>query len=143
MLFKGADLGKVASIKEVLEEAKHPLEIKYMSLTQALAIGNAEDLPEEQKEKRNCMNHIGCLENPYFFTDISGNIYTCCWRLIPPIGNILTSRLGDIVKNMGKMQKKLLAGDVRFLATDSRLKKLADSLGECMLCKEVFRGSGK
>jgi len=38
------------------------------------------------------------------------------------------------------MQRKLLSGDVRFLATDSHLLKVAEDLGECMLCKEVFRG---
>ena len=41
----------MASIQPILEEIKHPLDVKYMSLTQALAIGTAEDLPEEQKER--------------------------------------------------------------------------------------------
>ena len=135
----GADLEKVASIQPILEEIKPPLDVKYMSLTQALAIGNAEDLPEEQKERRNCMNHPGCLDNPYFFTDIKGNLYTCCWRLIPPIGNLLQLRLKDLYENMTEMQRKLLSGDVKFLATNSHLLKVAEDLGECMLCKEVFR----
>jgi len=138
----GANLEKVASIKQVLEEIKHPLNIRYMSLTQALAIGNAEDLPNEQKEKRNCMNHPECLDNPYFFTDIRGNLYTCCWRLIPPLGNLLQSRLRDLYNNMNEMQRKLLAGNVRFLATNPHLLKVAEELGECMLCKEVFRSNG-
>lgn len=134
----GADLKKVASIKEVLEEINHPLEVKYMSLTQALAIGNAEDLPEYQKEKINCMNHPECVENPYFFTDIKGNLYTCCWRLIPPLGNLLESRLGDLYTNMDTTQRRILSGDVRFLATTPRLVQIADEKGECMLCKEIF-----
>mgnify|MGYP001356905598 CR=1 FL=1 len=54
----GANLEKVSSIQPILEEIKHPLDVKYMSLTQALAIGKAEDLPEEQKERRNCMSGI-------------------------------------------------------------------------------------
>jgi organic radical activating enzyme len=136
----GADLENVASILPILKEIKHPLEIKYMSLSQALAIGTAEDLPEEQKERRNCMNNPGCLENPYFFTDIKGNLYTCCWRLVPPLGNLLQSRLSDLYANMNEMQIKLLSGNVRFLARDSHLLKVAEDLGECMLCKEVFRG---
>jgi hypothetical protein len=135
----GADLEKVASIQPVLEGVSHPLDVKYMSLTQALAIGTAEDLPEKQKEKRDCMNHSGCLDNPYFFTDIKGNLYTCCWRLIPPLGNILESRLKDLYENMNVMQRRLLSGDVRFLATTPHLLKIADDLGECILCKEVFR----
>ena len=135
----GADLEKVASIKDILEEIRHPLDVKYMSLTQALAIGNAEDLPEEQKEIKNCMNHPECLDNPYFFTDIKGNLYTCCWRLIPPIGNLFQSRLRDLYINMNEMQRKLLSGKVKFLATNPHLLKVAEDLGECMLCKEVFR----
>ena len=137
----GADLEKVSSIQRVLEEIKHPLEVKYMSLTQALAIGNAEDLPEEQKEKRNCMNHSECLDNPYFFTDIKGNLYTCCWRIIPSLGNILKSRLKDLYNNMNAIQRKLLSGDVKFLVTNSNLQTILDNLGECMLCKEVFQNA--
>jgi sulfatase maturation enzyme AslB (radical SAM superfamily) len=137
----GADLEKVSSIKRILEEIKHPLEVKYMSLTQALAIGNAEDLPEEQKEKRNCMNHSECLDNPYFFTDIKGNLYTCCWRIIPPLGNLLESKLKDLYDNMDVMQRKLLSGDVTFLITNADSQKVLENLGECMLCKEVFQNA--
>jgi len=135
----GANLEKISSVQKVLEEIKHPLEVKYMSLTQALAIGAAEDLPEEQKERRNCMNHPECLNNPYFFTDIRGNLYTCCWRLIPPIGNILKSRLWDLYDNMDEMQRRLLAGDAKFLATTQKSLDILSNWGECMLCKEVFR----
>ncbi len=135
----GADLEKVSSIQSTLKEIEHPLEVRYMSLTQALAVGNAEDLLEEQKEKRNCMNHPKCLDNPYFFTDIKGNLYTCCWRLIPPIGNILRSKLKELYESMDEMQKKLLSGDVKFLATNSHLLEILNEWGECMLCKEVFQ----
>ena len=97
-----------------------------------------ENLPEEQKERRNCMNHSGCVDNPYFFTDIQGNLYTCCWRLIPPIGNLLKSKLIDIVNSMDEMQKKLLVGDVKFLATSQRALDILANWGECMLCKDTF-----
>jgi len=139
----GADLGKVASIKPILESVNHPLDVGYMSLTQALAIGTAEDLPEEQKERRNCMNHPGCLENPYFFTDIKGNLYICCWRLIPPMGNLLHSRLGELVKGMDEMQKKILSGNVKFLETNAHLYRVSKEWGECMLCKEIFQDGKK
>lgn len=139
----GANLEKVASIKRVLDEINHPLETRYMSLTQALAIGNAEDLPEEQKEKRGCMNHPGCLDNPYFFTDIRGDLYTCCWRLIPPMGNLLKSKLRDLYENMSNMQRRLLSGDVRFLASNERLTGVLKDWGECMLCKAVFYNETK
>ncbi|MDD5699828.1 MAG: radical SAM protein [Candidatus Nanoarchaeia archaeon] len=139
----GADLEKVASIKRILDEIGHPLETGYMSLTQALAIGNAEDLPEEQKERRDCMNHPECLDKPYFFTDIKGNLYTCCWRLIPPLGNLLKSKLKDLYDNMSEMQRRLLSGDVKFLASDKNLADVLSNWGECMLCKAVFYNEAK
>lgn len=135
----GSDREKVSSIRRILEEIKHPLEVRYMSLTQALAIGKAEDLPEEQKERRNCMNNPECLDNPYFFTDIKGNLYTCCWRLVPPLGNLLKSRLKELYENMDEMQKRLLSGNVRYLATTPKSLDILNNLGECMLCNEVFQ----
>lgn len=135
----GANLNRVRAIGEVLESIGHPLEVRYLSLTQALAIGTAEGLQESQKEKRNCMNTPSCLDNPYFFTDIRGDVYTCCWRLIPSIGNLLTSRLGAMVAGLSEMQKKILAGDVKHLATTVPLAKIMEEKGECMLCKEVFQ----
>jgi hypothetical protein len=135
----GADLKKVASISEVLKEINHPLEVRYMSLDQALAIGNAENLPEHQKEKKKCMNGSWCLEEPYFFTDIKGNLYTCCWRLIPPIGNLLKSRLGELYSNMNDLQKKLLVGDLSPIQKNADLKLIQKEKGDCMLCKAVFR----
>ena len=134
----GADLEKVASIRRVLTKIGHPLEVRYMSLTQALAMGNAEDLPDSQKERRGCMNDPDCLVNPYFFTDIRGDLYTCCWRLIPPLGNLLKSRLKDLVENMDTLQRKLLSGKIASLATTPDLQRVLKEWGECMLCKAVF-----
>jgi len=135
----GADLEKVASIQEVLKDAKHPMDVKYMSLTQALAIGTAEDLADEQKERRGCMNSPDCLDNPYFFTDITGNLYTCCWRLIPPLGNLLVSKLQDLYDNMDELQKRLLSGDIKPLAQNDKQLDILKNWGECMLCKDVFQ----
>ncbi len=135
----GANLEKVKSIKTTLEEIQHPLEIRYMSLNQALAIGNAENLQEHQKEKRNCMNSPGCLETPYFFTDIKGDLYTCCWRLIPPMGNLLVSKIGNICENMDDLQKELLVGDLSQIVSTPHLKNIQKEKGDCMACKEVFR----
>ena len=134
----GADLDRVKAIGEVLDGVGHPLEVRYMSLTQAVPIGTAESLPEDQKEKRDCMNSQSDVDNPYFFVDIRGDLYTCCWKLIPPIGNLFISRLGDLYAGMGEIQRRLLAGDVVHLATTPDLRRLGEEKGECMLCKEVF-----
>jgi hypothetical protein len=44
---------------------------------------------------------------------------------------------------MSDIQKRILAGDVRFLARDSRLERIAKEQGECMVCKEVFQNEKK
>ena len=134
----GADLRKVAQIQEVLLEKQHPLDVRYMSIDQALPIGVAEDLPASQKERRNCMNDKGCLQNPYFFCDIRGNVFTCCWRLIPPLGNLLTGALENIWNRMDATHRTLASGDVKAFATTDGLRQLIEDKGECMLCKEVF-----
>ncbi|MCU0642168.1 MAG: radical SAM protein [archaeon] len=135
----GADLEKVRSIKRFLDEVHHPLDVGYLSLTVAMPIGEAEKLLEHQKEKRDCMNGPDCLDNPYFFTDILGNLYTCCWRLVPPIGNILTARLGDIYKGMSKSDRKILAGEIKPFASTPQLQRILSEEGECRLCKEAFK----
>jgi uncharacterized radical SAM superfamily Fe-S cluster-containing enzyme len=135
----GADLERVRAIKQVLDEIKHPLEVGYLSLTQALAIGNAEDLTEEQKEKRDCMNSPECADTPYLFTDIKGDLYACCWRLVPPMGNLLVSGLREIYAHLNDLQRIILTGDIKKLATTPELKRIRREKGECILCKEVFR----
>ncbi|MBU2522996.1 MAG: 4Fe-4S cluster-binding domain-containing protein [Nanoarchaeota archaeon] len=139
----GADRDKTNLIEKVLEDEKHPLKVKYLNLSQAIAIGSAESLPESQQEKRACMNKPGCLEYPHFFSDVLGNVYTCTWRITPPIGNLLTEKLGSAFNRLEDIQKKILVGDVRSFAKDDYLKKVLDSRGECMLCKEVFKNENK
>lgn len=60
---------------------------------------------------------------------------------MPPLGNLLKQRLGDLYYNMDEMQRRLLSGDVKFLATTPDLLKVSNDLGECMLCKEIFQNA--
>ena len=44
---------------------------------------------------------------------------------------------------MDEMQKRLLVGDVRFLATTQKALDILTNWGECMLCKDTFYKDGK
>ncbi len=140
----GADLEKLAAIGNVLGSRNHPMKFKYLSLHEAVAVGNAESLPSAQKQVRRCMNKPDCLDHPYFFSDVMGNIYTCPWRIVPSFGNIITHPLDNLAKGLSDpLQRAILVGDIKSMAALSGKERLYDLIsgagGECMVCKEACK----
>jgi len=139
----GADERKLLSIGQILGEADHPLKVSYLSLDNAVAVGNAERLPEGKKQIRRCMNKSDCVDHPYLFTDINGNVYTCPWRITPPLGNLLEETLSNMYAEANELQQRILVGDISsIVGANEHFKTIQRVKGECMVCKEIFRRDG-
>ncbi len=136
----GANKKKLLAISAVLKNKNHPLKVKYLSLDQAVAIGNAENLPNNKKQVRACMNRPNCTDHPYFFTDVLGNVYTCPWRMIPKIGNLKENKLIEMINNLDHIQQNILVGNIEALIHgNEELQEIKETKGECMVCKEIFK----
>lgn len=139
----GIDLHKVRTLK-LLENDNTPT-IKYLVQTTAVGIGKAESLPSSLKSKKNCMNNNNSVENPYMFLDVSGNVYICTWKCIPPIANMIHDSWENIVEKMqSEFYQLILAGKIEEAISSLDKTKSEDNYkiskkeGQCMLCYKTF-----
>ncbi len=141
----GADMNRLDRVIQLLNGSNHPLRIKYLSLDNAVAVGNAEYLDASQKQARKCMNTLNSGDHPYFFTDVKGDLYTCTWKITPPLGNLITTPLSELVTRLSiPIQQNLLVGNIEDVALErgmekSTLKRMSKEEGECMVCKRLFQ----
>lgn len=141
----GVDLNKVRSLKN-LENNQSPI-IKYLVQDKAVPLGKAKDLSNEEKAISNCMNKKTSIDNPYLFIDIMGNVYTCAWKCVPSVGNILNDEFEKIVDNLSKkLNKLILSGEIEnaisYLTKENiaKLRKLSKKNGQCSLCIKYLEG---
>ncbi|MBR4694142.1 MAG: radical SAM protein [Bacilli bacterium] len=137
----GVNLERVRALKQ-LEDESTPI-LKYLVQEKALAIGKAADLSEEYTENRDCMNNQQTVDNPYFFLDVSGNVYICTWKCIPPIGNMIKEDMDTILERLNEeFNSYILRGEIlkaiNLVSKDSDNSIFIKEHGECMLCNKIF-----
>lgn len=139
----GVDLIKVRKLKD-METSMSPI-IKFLVQDKAVPIGKAKKLSTKNISKANCMNTISTKNNPYLFINIEGDIFTCAWKCVPPIGNILKEDWNNIAKKLyldhnqliltGKVEEaisKVIGKDITILKTEGK------KYGQCSLCIKYF-----
>lgn len=141
----GVDLDKVKSL--IKYQSDDTPEIKYLIQEKALALGKATALDSGKLTQKDCMNSEKSEFEPYLFLDISGNVYTCAWKCIPPVGNLLVDKFEDIQKNMSELfNKMLLTGKIEAAIAIKKnvdvntLKQLSKKYGQCYLCIKKYWG---
>ncbi len=139
----GVDLDKVKKIKDY-ESDKTPI-IRFLEQDKALALGKGANLDTEKQTIMNCMNSEKSELNPYLFIDINGNVFTCAWKCVPPLGNIITDDFSKIEKSMKETFNKLiLLGKIEEAinykkGTDiEKLKDISSKEGQCYLCIKKY-----
>lgn len=144
----GVNLSKVRELKE-LENSQTPI-IKFLIQDKAVPIGRAKELSENSILHANCMNKESTKENPYLFLDISGNVFTCAWKCVPSVGNILKDDWETIVKNLSDNCNQLILTGKIENAISSLTGKNTEDLkvksaknGQCSLCIENFGDNKK
>lgn len=139
----GVDLEKVKNLKKY-ESTNTPI-IRFLEQEKALALGKGMNLDSEKQTIMNCMNsEKSCLE-PYLFVDIDGNVFTCAWKCVPMIGNIIDDEFSDIENNLNNTFNKLiLLGKIEEAITNrkeidiDKLKEISSKEGQCYLCIKKY-----
>lgn len=139
----GVDLYKVRKFKEL--ESRDTPKVKYLIQTKALPIGKAKQLKEEEKSKPCCMNTKDSEKNPYFFMDITGDMYLCAWKSGKKVGNIFVDDFIKIKENLNeRVNHCVLTGNIldaiSIYTNDDKenIKSIINAIGECNACTKAF-----
>lgn len=146
----GLDIQKLHNIGKVVKDNNLDIVVSTLFQDKAVAFGRAKDLKIEKLDKKTCLNRKESLHIPYFYTTIDGDVSTCAWKCAPPLGNCFKNSWDEIVRNLNlPIQEAILNsnidevikivsnGDVhRF----NYLKDIFETKGQCMACKEMFKG---
>ena len=138
----GIDLKKVRDLKKYNQ--LYGIEVKYLVQNDALPIGRAKKLESSYQGKRECMNSPKSYREPYLFMDINGNLYTCAWKCIPSVGNILKDSFSMIELNLYKgIQKDILKGNICAIIKGKKYQEIREKKGTCMSCFYYFNQKEK
>lgn len=135
----GIDLTKVRKLKKY--QTKN-LKIKFLVQNTAVKLGNAKNIENKFISKSNCMNKNDTIDNPYLFLDVLGNIFTCAWKCVPSIGNMITDSWDDILNNLNtEFMKLILSGKIEEAYGSTPNNYLFTSkYGQCALCIKKHGG---
>ena len=146
----GLDIKKLRNIEKVVKENNLNIVVSTLFQDKAVAFGRAKELKTDKIEKKKCLNRKESLVIPYFYTTIDGEVSTCAWKCAPPLGNCFKDSWDDIVRNLNSpLQKAILNSDIEEAAKlvcggdenkFSHLKNILETKGQCMACKEMFKG---
>jgi len=135
----GVDLVKTRNLKKYQTDN---LEIKFLVQNTAVKLGNAKNIDDKFISKNDCMNKNDSACNPYLFLDVSGNVFTCAWKCVPSVGNLVTDSFDDILSNMNTdFMKLILSGKIEeaYGNTTSNYD-FTSKHGQCALCIEKQGG---
>lgn len=146
----GIDIKKLRNIEQVVKENNLNIVISTLFQDKAVAFGRAKNLKNNKIDKKNCLNRKESLIIPYFYTTIDGDVSTCAWKCAPPLGNCFKNSWEEIINNLNTpLQTAIINSNIIEVAkiiskgNESRykyLKNIIEMKGQCMACKEMFKG---
>ena len=146
----GLDIKKLRNIEKVVKDNNLEIVVSTLFQDKAVAFGRAKELKVNKIDKKTCLNRKESLIIPYFYTTIDGDVSTCAWKCAPSLGNCFKNTWDEIIKNLNlpiqeailnsnieEVAKMVSNGDVNKL---KHLKNIIKTKGQCMACKEMFKG---
>ena len=146
----GLDIQKLRNVEKVVKENNLNIVVSTLFQDKAVAFGRAKTLNNEKLDKKTCLNRKESLIIPYFYTTINGDVSTCAWKCAPALGNCFKNSWEEIVDNLNSpLQTAIINSDILEVANivskgDKKkfeyLKSIIETKGQCMACKEMFKG---
>ena len=146
----GLDIKKLRNIEKVVKDNNLNIVVSTLFQDKAVSFGRAKELKTNKIDKKTCLNRKESLIIPYFYTTIDGDVSTCAWKCAPSLGNCFKDTWDEIVKNINcPIQEAILNSDIETVAKivsngDNNkfhhLKGIIKTKGQCMACKEMFKG---
>lgn len=146
----GLDIQKLRNIEKVIKEKNLNIVVSTLFQDKAVAFGRAKTLTQDKLDKKTCLNRKESLIIPYFYTTINGDVSTCAWKCSPSLGNCFKNSWEEIVDNLNSpLQTAIINSDILEVANIvckgdkerfEHLKNIIETKGQCMACKEMFKG---
>ena len=146
----GLDIKKLRNIEKVVKDNNLDIVVSTLIQDKVVALGRAKALKINKLDKKNCLNRKESLIIPYFYTTIDGEVSTCAWKCAPSLGNCFKNSWDELVQNLNlPIQEAILNSDIEKVAKivsngDANrfnyLKNIIQTKGQCMACKEMFKG---
>ena len=147
----GLDIKKLRHIEAVVKENKLNIIVSTLYQDKAVAFGRAKELKTEKLDKKTCLNRKESLIIPYFYTTLDGEVSTCAWKCAPSLGNCFKNSWDEIVEKLNTpIQTAIIKSDIlkaaEIVSGNDKdrfeyLKNIIETKGQCMACKEMFKGT--
>ena len=147
----GLDIKKLRNVEKVVKENNLNIVVSTLFQDKAVAFGRAKELISDKIDKKTCLNRKESLIIPYFYTTIDGEVSTCAWKCAPSLGNCFKNGWDEIVEKLNTpIQHAIINSDILKVAeivsgNDKdkfmHLKNIIETKGQCMACKEMFKGT--
>lgn len=147
----GLDIKKLRRIETVVKENNLNITVSTLFQEKAVAFGRAKELKTEKLDKKTCLNRKESLIIPYFYTTLDGEVSTCAWKCAPSLGNCFKNSWTEIVEKLNTpIQYAIINSDILKVAeivSDNDkdrfeyLKNIIETKGQCMACREMFKGT--
>ena len=147
----GLDIKKLRNVEKVVRENNLNIVVSTLFQDKAVAFGRAKELISDKIDKKTCLNRKESLIIPYFYTTIDGEVSTCAWKCAPSLGNCFKNSWDEIVEKLNTpIQHAIINSDIlkvaEIVSGDDKdkfehLKNIIETKGQCMACKEMFKGT--
>lgn len=147
----GLDIKKLRNVEKVVEDNKLNIFVSTLYQDKAVAFGRAKELISEKIDKKTCLNRKESLIIPYFYTTLDGEVSTCAWKCAPSLGNCFKNSWDEIVEKLNTpIQTAIIKSDIlkaaEIVSGNDKdrfeyLKNIIETKGQCMACKEMFKGT--
>lgn len=147
----GLDIKKLRNVEKVVRENNLNIVVSTLFQDKAVAFGRAKELISDKIDKKTCLNRKESLIIPYFYTTIDGEVSTCAWKCAPSLGNCFKNSWDEIVEKLNTpIQHSIINSDIlkvaEIVSGDDKhkfehLKNIIETKGQCMACKEMFKGT--
>lgn len=146
----GLDIKKLRNVEKVVKDNNLDIHVSTLYQDKAVAFGRAKTLEKNKLDKKTCLNRKESLVIPYFYTTIDGEVSTCAWKCAPSLGNCFKNSWKEIVYNLNTpIQEAILNSNIEEVARIvskgdenkfKHIKNIIQTKGQCMACKEMFKG---
>ena len=138
-LSAGVKKDKLDLIGSIAKDLGLKIKVSYLDIGKGVPVGEFKEFHEKNITRGRCLTRPENIFSPYLFTETSGEIHLCAFRLTKSLGNLLFdswSTIADNILNQYDYLSGNIISHIIFNESDTELiYDLYKKYGECFLCQ--------